>query len=82
MEFQNRLEYHSANGRVNSSNDLATLGKNLVNFGPVTLEIHRAGIPKRLENYIANECIISGNDHCTSGGNSASFRPATPFYKA
>ena len=32
------LEYHNADGRINSGNDLATSCENLVNFGPVTPE--------------------------------------------
>ena len=41
LAIRNGLEYHNADGRVNTGDDVATVCKNLVKFGPVTLEFTR-----------------------------------------
>ena len=41
MVFHNELQYRHVNVHINSSDDIAISGKNLVNFGPVTPEIMR-----------------------------------------
>jgi len=87
LAFQNKLEYHNADRRINSGDNPVTSCKNLVTFGPVAYvpvlgenwltppSFVILAFQNRSENCNGNRHVNSGDDHSTPDRNLVRFRP-------